>query len=61
MKAEYQIEKKSEAYGKSQSDSNPLVQITLPMAEVLSYLEQGLGALVRKAGKIFIQSVLETP
>ena len=35
------------------------VQIALPMAEVLSSLEQGLGELVRKVGRMFIESVLE--
>jgi hypothetical protein len=35
------------------------VQIGLPMAEVLSLLEKGLGELVRKVGKVFIESLLE--
>ena len=36
------------------------VQISLPLAEVLSSLEQGLGELVRKVGRMFIESVLES-
>ncbi|MBV9267618.1 MAG: hypothetical protein JO061_15730 [Acidobacteriaceae bacterium] len=36
------------------------IQISLPMAEVLSSLEQGLGELVRKVGRMFIESVLES-
>ena len=36
------------------------VQICMPMAEVLTSLEQGLGELVRKVGRIFIESVLES-
>ncbi len=35
------------------------VQIALRMAEVLTSLEQGLGELVRKVGRLFIESVLE--
>jgi putative transposase len=36
------------------------IQISLPLAEVLSSLEQGLGELVRKVGRMFIESVLES-
>lgn len=35
------------------------VQVALPMAEVLASLEQGLGELVRKVGRLFIESILE--
>ena len=35
------------------------VQVALPMAEVLTSIEQGLGELVRKVGRLFIESVLE--
>ena len=35
------------------------VQVSLPMAEVLTSIEQGLGELVRKVGRMFIESVLE--
>ncbi len=35
------------------------MQIALPMAEVLTSIEQGLGELVRKVGRMFIESVLE--
>jgi putative transposase len=59
VKADYQIEAKPEGHLDAQRDSNIPVQISLPMAEVLSCLEQGLGELVRKVGKIFIESVLE--
>lgn len=57
MKRSYQkrIEPESVVGMKS---SRP-VQIALPMAEVVSQLEQGLGELVRKVGKLFIESMLE--
>lgn len=57
MKRSYQkpIEPESAVGMKS---SQP-VQIALPMAEVVSQLEQGLGELVRKVGKLFIESMLE--
>lgn len=42
------------------SGSERAVQISLPMAEVLASLEQGLGELVRKVGRMFIESVLES-
>jgi putative transposase len=45
---------------KSERESDRAVQISLPMAEVLSSLEQGLGELVRKVGRMFIESVLES-
>ena len=35
------------------------VQIALPMAEILTSLEKGLGELVRKVGRLFIESILE--
>ena len=61
MKEEYQIEK--QAAVAVQTEGLPArelpVQIALPMAEVLSHLEQGLGELLRKVGGLFIESVLE--
>jgi putative transposase len=56
VKEEYQKEK--QAAEVEQTPDRP-VQIALPMAEVLSCLEQGLGELVRKVGRLFIESVLE--
>jgi hypothetical protein len=41
------------------SSKERAIQISLPMAEVLTSLEQGLGELVRKVGRLFIESVLE--
>jgi transposase-like protein len=61
VKEEYQInERAAEGVRSDQAGGKELpVQIALPMAEVLSCLEQGLGELVRKVGRLFIESVLE--
>jgi putative transposase len=61
VKKEYQIERESAvAESRPWSNSGELpVQVALPMAEVLSGLEHGLGELLRKVGKLFIESVLE--
>ncbi len=61
MKEEYQIEEQAVAATEGgQPSRNELpVQISLPMAEVLSCIEHGLGELLRKVGRLFIESVLE--
>ena len=59
MKEDYQIEEAAEAVKGELAARELPVQIGLPMAEVLSCLEQGLGELVRKVGRLFIESVLE--
>ena len=62
MKEEYQIEKEAvvTVEGEPAAASELPVQIALPMAEVLSCIEHGLGELLRKVGRLFIESVLET-
>ncbi len=57
MKKEYQ---KREAEKGTAPEPDRAVQVCLPMAEVLTSLEQGLGELVRKVGRMFIESVLES-
>jgi hypothetical protein len=59
VKEDYQIEEAAEAVKGELAARELPVQIGLPMAEVLSCLEQGLGELVRKVGRLFIESVLE--
>lgn len=62
MKEEYQNEEQAAASrqeGEPQGSELP-VQIALPMKEVLNCLEQGLGELLRKVGRLFIESVLES-
>jgi putative transposase len=57
LKRAYQKKEEVEA---AQPVPERAVQISLPMAEVLTSLEQGLGELVRKVGRMFIESVLES-
>jgi hypothetical protein len=57
LKKEYQRTQEPKA---SETECDRAVQISLPMAEVLTSLEQGLGELVRKVGRMFIESVLES-
>lgn len=59
MKEDYQIEKPSMRVPETPEAAPLAVQIALPMAEVLADLEKGLGELVRKVGRMFIESVLE--
>jgi hypothetical protein len=52
MKKPYQIEAQRavtqlEAMA---ADGNPAVQMVLPMAEMVGWLHQGVGALIRQAG-----------
>ncbi len=56
MRKEYQKRGTERVTG---GEGEGAVQISLPMAEVLTSLEQGLGELVRKVGRLFIESVLE--
>ena len=42
-----------------QPGADGAVQIVLPMSEVLASIEQGLGELVRKVGRMSIESALE--
>lgn len=57
MKKEYQKQTTKDA---KQPTAERAIQISLPMAEVLTSIEQGLGELVRKVGRMFIESVLES-
>jgi len=57
LKKAYQ---KEVVFPESKPKQEQAVQVCLPMAEVLSSIEQGLGELVRKVGRLFIESVLES-
>lgn len=61
MKKPYQIEaqravRQLEAMA---ADGNPAVQMVLPMAELVGWLHQGVGELVRQAGLQLIQLLME--
>jgi hypothetical protein len=57
LKREYQ---NRAAQTGAEAQREQAIPISLPMPEVLSSLEQGLGELVRKVGRMFIESVLES-
>ena len=52
MKKPYQIEAQRAVRQLEEmaTDGNPAVQMVLPMAEMVGWLRQGVGALIRQAG-----------
>ena len=61
MKKRYQISKRraiNRFAGWAQRRTEP-IQFALPTAEILQLAQQGLGELLRHAGRLFIESVLE--
>lgn len=52
MKRSYQIEKQRAVneFRQLATNENPTVQMTLPMAEIVGLLQQGVGHLLREAG-----------
>ena len=56
MKASYQ---KQPAGAEAPVPENRPVQVCLPIAEALLALEQGLGELIRRVGRLFVESMLE--
>jgi hypothetical protein len=41
------------------ADGNPAVQMVLPMAEMVGWLHQGVGALIRQAGMRVMELLME--
>jgi hypothetical protein len=41
------------------ADENPAVQMVLPMAEMVGWLRQGVGALIRQAGLRVMELLME--
>src|SRR5579859_7694542 len=61
MKKPYQIEaqravRQLEAMA---ADENPAVQMVLPMVEMVGWLRQGVGALIRQAGLRVMERLME--
>jgi hypothetical protein len=52
MKKPYQIESQRavKRLEEMAAEGNPTVQMVLPMAEMISWLRQGVGELIRQAG-----------
>ena len=61
MKRKYQIEKQRAVQGfrKLAQEKNPLVQMTMPLLEVASFLQEGVGHLLRQAGLALMQEVMD--
>ena len=61
MKRSYQIEKQRAVneFRQLAASENPNVQMTLPMAEIVSLLQQGVGHLLREAGLALMGLVME--
>ena len=60
MKRKYQIEKQRavQDFRKLAKDENAALRMTLPMAEVVGFLQEGVGNLLRQAGLLLMQEVM---
>src|SRR5258707_6468003 len=61
MKKPYQIEAQRAVRQLEEmaADGNPAVQMVLPMAEMVGWLRQGVGALIRQAGMRVMELLME--
>src|SRR3954452_15784861 len=61
MKRPYQIESQRavKRLEEMAADGNPAVQMVLPMAEMVGWLRQGVGELIRQAGLRIIELLME--
>jgi putative transposase len=61
MKKPYQIESQRAVrrLEKMAADGNPAVQMVLPLAEMMGWLRQGVGALIRQAGLQLMELLME--
>jgi len=61
MKKPYQIEAQRAVRQLEEmaADGNPAVQLVLPMAEMVGWLHQGVGALIRQAGLRVMELLME--
>ena len=61
MKKPYQIEAQRavKRLEEMAAEGNPAVQLVLPMAEMMGWLKQGVGELIRQAGVQIIALVME--
>ena len=60
MKRPYQIESKRavKRLEEMAADGNPAVQMVLPMAEMVGWLREGVGELIRRAGLHMIELLI---
>lgn len=61
MKKKYQIEKQRavQQFRQLAQAENPALRMTLPMAEVVGFLQEGVGNLLRQAGLLLMQEVMD--
>src|SRR5215469_7824513 len=61
MKKRYQIDKERsvQQFRKFAQDVNPTLQMTLPMAEIVAMLQEGVGNLMRQTGLLLMMGVME--
>ncbi len=61
MKKPYQIESQRAVRRLEEmaADGNPAVQMVLPLAEMVSWLRKGVGALIRQAGLQLMELLME--
>jgi transposase-like protein len=61
LKKQYQIEKQRAVQGfrRMAAEANPAIQMMLPMADIAGMLQQGVGNLMRQAGLLLMQQVME--
>jgi hypothetical protein len=61
MKKPYQIESQRAVKRLEEmvADGNPAVQMVLPMAEMVGWLREGVGELIRRAGLQMVELLME--
>ena len=61
MKKQYQISKRRalDEFKRWANDNQDPVQLTFPTSDIVELAQQGLGELLRKIGRLFIENVLE--
>ena len=61
MKKQYQIEQQRavQQFRRIATENNPNIQMTLPLADIVGLLQEGVGNLLRQAGLALMQLVME--
>ena len=61
MKRQYQIEQQRavQQFRRLANEQNPNIQMVLPLAEIVSLLQQGVGNLLRQAGLALMHLVMD--
>jgi putative transposase len=61
LKKQYQIEQRRavQRFRRMAAEQNPTVQMVLPMVEIVGLLQQGVGNLLREAGLLLMQHVMD--